>query len=148
TPLAPAALRAMREAHALAWANPSSIHAAGRAARACVESARRALASVVGARPADLIFTAGGTEACNLAVLGLLPRQRAEPPHAVTSALEQPAIAAAIASPEARATVTELACSDGRPPSAAALEAALRPDTALVALQWVNHETGAIAPVA
>jgi cysteine desulfurase len=147
TPLSPAVRAAIASAHELSWANPSSVHAAGRAARASLERARRILAQAVHAQPADLVFTAGGTEACNLAVLGLLG-ERARGAHVLTSSLEHPAILGAVDLLAQRgARVERLPPLGGAPPSPDALAGALRDDTALVALQWVNHETGAIAPV-
>ena len=149
TPLSERVRAAIASAHAEAWANPSSIHAAGRAARALLERVRRALAGAIGAQPADVVFTAGGTEACNLGVLGLLGARDAESVHLVSSACEHPAVLAALRDLEARgARLTLLASDPGRLPSADALAGVLRDDTALVALQWVNHEVGAIAPVA
>ncbi|MDB4991517.1 MAG: Cysteine desulfurase [Myxococcaceae bacterium] len=147
TPLSASVRAAIVAAHETAWANPSSAHAAGRAARALIERARRELAQVVHAAPADLVFTAGGTEACNLAVLGLAGGRDAGA-HVLSSALEHPAILGAVQQLGQRgARVELLPLVDAEPPSPAALAAALRDDTALVALQWVNHETGAIAPV-
>lgn len=147
TPLAPSVRAAIAEAHEVGWANPSSAHAAGREARRLLERARRQVAAQIGAAPADLVLTSGGTEACNLAVLGLAGQ--GEPAHLVSSALEHPAVLAPLRALEARGSLlTLLSIEHGEPPSADALAAALRPDTALVALQWVNHEVGAIAPVA
>jgi cysteine desulfurase len=101
----------------------------------------------VGAQPADLVFTGGGTEACNLAVLGLVG-ERAAGAHLVTSALEHPAVLGALDALLVRgARVQQLPLANALPPSPSALAEALRDDTALVALQWVNHETGCIAPV-
>ncbi len=171
TPLAPAVRAAMLRAQEQGWANPASVHGAGRASRALVEEARRALAATVGAEPSQVVFTAGGTEACNLAVLGLLgaragararndgevrggaaecSRARPGPLHVVTSELEHPAIAAAIASLEQGGAAVErlpIAGAAAGPPAPEMLARALRPETALAALQWVNHETGAVAPV-
>lgn len=144
TPLAPAVRAAMARVHERAWANPASVHGAGRSARAEVESARRILAESVGATPSDLVFTSGGTEACNLGVFGLAEGAR----HVLTSELEHPAVLAAVRALEQRgAAVTRLPLSDARPPSPSALASALHDETDLVALQWVNHETGTIAPV-
>lgn len=118
TPLSAEVQRAIADAHREAWANPSSVHAAGRAARTVVERTRRALAQAIHAQPADIVLTSGGTEACNLAVLGIAHEGRV-----LASALEHPAILGAIDDPIGELTE----------------------DTGLVALQWVNHETGAIA---
>jgi cysteine desulfurase len=128
TPLSARVQGAIAEAHAKAWANASSVHAAGRTARAVIEQTRRTLATHVNAQPADIVLTAGGTEACNLGVMGLARGGRV-----VTSATEHPAVLEA--APLRIALYPD------------ALEQLLQPDDALVALQWVNHETGAIAPV-
>jgi cysteine desulfurase len=143
-PLAPGVAEAMEAARERAWGNPSSVHAAGRAARAVVERAREQVAAAVGAKPADLVFTAGGTEACNLGVLGLAPKAR----RVVTTAVEHPAVAAAVEALEARgAEVVRLPLPDGRAPDPDALREALA-GADLAALQWVNHETGTVLPVA
>lgn len=147
TPLSASVLSAIDGAHREAWANPSSVHTAGRAARSRLEAARRSIARAVNAQPADLVFTAGGTEACNLAVLGLVG-ERAAGAHLLTSALEHPAVLGALDALVTRgARVQQLALTHALPPSPSALAAALRDDTRLVALQWVNHETGCVAPV-
>lgn len=143
TPVSPRVRAAIAEAHELSWANASSVHAAGRAARARVEQARRVLADAVRCAPADLIFTGGGTEACNLAVLGLAARR------VVTSALEHPAIVEAthvLARRGAERVELPVSPEHGMPTPASLDEALQAGD--LVALQWVNHETGAIADVA
>jgi cysteine desulfurase len=146
TPLAPAAREEMERVAAIAWANPSSAHAAGRAARAVLERARERIAAAIGAAPADLVLVSGGTEACNLGVLGLAGEQ---PAHLITSAIEHPAVSAAVEELERRGwRVSRLPVPRGRPPSAAEVAAMITPDTALAAIQWVNHETGTILPVA
>lgn len=145
SPLAPGVAEAMTRAQAVAWANPASPHRAGQAARAQLESAREAVASAIGARPADVVLTSGGTEACNLGVLGLGKRCR----HVVTTAVEHPAVMAAVEElARLGVEVTRVPVRGGRPPMPAAVEAALRPDTGLLAMQWVNHETGMVMPVA
>jgi cysteine desulfurase len=145
TPLAPSVADASARAHEHAWANPASVHAAGRAARSLVEQTRRTLGEQLGAAPNDFVFTSGGTEACNLAVLGLAGRAR----HVIASALEHPAVLAPLRALTARGAELELLPLEAaEPPSPESLARALRDDTAVVALQWVNHETGAIAPVA
>ncbi len=126
-----------------AWANPASVHGPGRAARAFVERARDQVARAVGALPADLVLTAGGTEAVNLGVLGLAPSAR----RVVTTTIEHPAVSASIRRLEARgATVIPMAVSRGRAPSVAELDEALA-GADLAAIGWVNHETGTVLPV-
>ncbi|MFI5302087.1 MAG: cysteine desulfurase family protein, partial [Polyangiales bacterium] len=68
TPPLPAAIEAVVRAWSSAWGNPSSVHAEGRAAKASLEASRAAVAALVGARPMDVVFTSGGTEASNLAL--------------------------------------------------------------------------------
>jgi len=139
-----AAARAAMDAH-LAWANPSSVHRAGRAARATLERAREEVAAAVGAEPLDLIFTAGGTEACNLGVLGVV----AEPRCVITTDVEHPAVSAAVQALERKgAEVVRLPVVGGAPPAAERLEDALGLGADLVVMQWVNHETGTLMPVA
>lgn len=144
TPLSEPVRAAIARVHQLAWGNPASIHAAGRAARAELERARRTLARAVHVEPSDIVFTSGGTEACNLAVLGLARGVG----HVLTSELEHPAMLAAVQVLAARgARVESLPLPGAAPPAPAALAEALTPATGLVVLQWVNHETGAISPV-
>ena len=136
---------AMEAAREDAWGNPASVHAAGRRAHALVDAARRAVAAAIGAEPADIVLTSGGTEACNLGVLGAA-RPRA---HIVTTTVEHPAVAEAIARAEARgSTVTRLGVARGAPPEPDAVARAITGDTSLVAIQWVNHETGTLLPIA
>jgi cysteine desulfurase len=134
--------------------NPSSVHAAGRSARALLERAREQVASAFGARPSDLVLTSGGTESCNAAVLGVLSvhgAHGARPPnahHIVTSAIEHPAVSAPIAALEAQgARVTRLDVPRGIAPDPARLAELITGDTTLVALQWINHETGTTLPI-
>ena len=137
TPLLAASRQAMRRASEVAWANPSSVHAAGRRARNVLEEAREQIASGIHARPEDLVLTSGGTEACNLGVLGLQ-----EPPirRVITTPLEHPAVRAAVASLGEHVRLEVLPTPRLAPP----------PDLdaqTLVAMQWVNHETGDILPI-
>ncbi|MCU0675628.1 MAG: aminotransferase class V-fold PLP-dependent enzyme [Myxococcota bacterium] len=134
TPLSPTARRAMDEAP---FGNPESAHAFGRRARAAVERARRQVAASVGAQPTEVIFTSGGTEACNLAVLGI-----GTPGRIVSSALEHPAVRAAL--PSRGVPVVELPLAPGSAPSLATLRAEVR-EGDIVVLQLASHETGVIS---
>jgi cysteine desulfurase len=148
TPTCAAALSAIDAARTSAWANPASVHAAGRAARALLERARREVAEAIGAEPADLVHTSGGSEACSLGVLGRADALRGA--HVVTTRIEHPAVSRAVDQLEQASgtRVTRMPVSEGLPPSGAELAAALAPDTRLVALQWINHETGTVLPIA
>ena len=137
TPIRPEAAAALVEALD-DFGNASSVHGAGRAARARVEAARDAVAALVGARPAEVIFTASGTEANNQA---LRASGRA---HAIVTAIEHDSVLAA--RPDA---VQALVRPDGTL-DLAALEATLAtaPGLALVSVMFANNETGVIQPVA
>ena len=140
-------LRAMEEASACGWANPSSVHAAGRASRAILERARDRVAGAIGASPSEVVFTSGGTEAVNLGVLGLGRRGRGSG-RVVTTAIEHPALLEAVSRLErGGAEVIRLEVRDGLAPREEELERALA-GSELACLGWVNHETGTISPLA
>ena len=155
TPLAPKALEAMLPflsgEYAGAFGNPSSIHAAGRDSRAAIDDCRDRLACLLGARPHEIIFTGGGTEADNLALLGLARnrvragRQR----HLIISQTEHHAVlhAAAYLEKAEGFRVTRLAV-DGRGlVDPEELLQTLTPDTALVSIMSANNETGMQQPL-
>jgi cysteine desulfurase len=143
TPTCAAAREAMADAEADGWANPASVHAAGRGSRALLERARDRVATALGAEPSDVVFTSGGTEAVSLGVLGLGRRRTA----IVTTRVEHPSVAAAADRLEAGGThVIRLPALGGRAARVAEVRSALGPD-ALLAVQWVNHETGARWPI-
>ncbi|QQR88941.1 MAG: cysteine desulfurase [Myxococcales bacterium] len=146
TPPSHLALQAMHEAEKLGWANPSSVHQAGQRARALLEKARSQIATALGAASADIVLTAGGTEACNLGLIGLAGFS---PKHVIVSAIEHPAVSAtATRWHEQGSKVTRLPVPQGIPPSAEQLAALITAETELVAIQWVNHECGSIFPIA
>jgi cysteine sulfinate desulfinase/cysteine desulfurase-like protein/signal transduction histidine kinase len=142
-PAPEAVRRAIQEAATVAWANPSSTHAAGRASRQLLEAAREEVAKSIGAAAADLVLTGGGTEACNLGIRGLAEGRA----RVVTSQVEHPAVAQSIRrlGTDGREVIA-LSVVEGQPPSPAQLAPHLGPD-ALVAIQWVNHETGTVFPI-
>jgi cysteine desulfurase len=142
-PASHAVRRAMEKAAPVAWANPSSTHAAGRASRQLLEAAREDVAEAIGAVAADVVLTGGGTEACNLGIRGLASGRG----RVVTSQVEHPAVAESVRrlANEGRELIA-LSVVEGRPPSPDALAPHLGPDT-LVAIQWVNHETGTMFPI-
>ena len=151
TPVRPEVLEAMlpylgKEA----FGNPSSAHRFGRAARAGVEEAKRAVAEAVGAEPNQVVFTSGGTEADNLAIIGaaLAARDRGAPFRVVVSATEHKAgLAAAHAVKHLGGEEVILPVSASGRVAAAALEGALAAGVAVVSVMWVNNEVGTIQPV-
>jgi cysteine desulfurase len=146
TPLAEGVAEAMLGALGASWANPSSVHAAGRRARASLERSRQALAQAVGAKPADLVLTSGGSEACNLALLGLGPAAPGR--RLITSAVEHPVFSElAVAWERAGGDVVRLPVLKGDPFSVSELDASINA-ASVCAFQWVNHETGTLFPIA
>ncbi len=132
--------------------NPSSLHAAGRAARRLVEESRERIAAVVGARPSEVVFTSGGTEADNLAVKGVFWARRALDPartRIVASSVEHHAVLDAVdwLAAHEGATVTWLPVDEAGRVDPATLADALGDDVAVVSVQWANNEVGTIQPV-
>lgn len=133
----------MQDAMRDGWANPSSVHAPGRRSRALLEDARRAVAEELGARPADVVLTSGGTEAVNLGVL----RLGRGVSRVITTAVEHPAVAESVGRLESLGVeVWRAPVPNGVAPDASELADRISADT-LVAVQWVNHETGTMLPV-
>ena len=147
TPLDPEVRTAMNEALDVSFGNPSSIHSAGQAARRLVDRARTQVAGLIGASPDEIVFTSGGTEADNLAVLGVAGA--AERGGMVTSAVEHKAVLdpCTYLRGKGRPLTFLPVDRDGRV-DLAALEAAVKPDVALVSLMLANNDTGTIQPVA
>ena len=148
TPLDPRVLEAMLPHLGANRGNPSSIHARGAAARAAVERARESVAALIGAAPSEVVFTAGGTEADCLAVLGVARAAGPEKRHLVVSAIEHPAVREAALQLEAENfEVTWLGVDWHGGVDVDEFAAALRPETALAAVMWANNEVGTVQPV-
>jgi cysteine desulfurase len=148
SPVDPAVTAAMLECLQHEFGNPSSQHAAGRRARRLVEAARAAVAARIGAAPECLVFTSGATEANNLALQGVLRRQRTARPHLVTSRIEHKSVldtARALETEGVDVTYVETQADGSVDPRRVA--AAIRADTALVSIMHVNNETGVIQDV-
>src|SRR5258708_9675244 len=136
SPLRPAAFDAMVDA-LKEGGNPSSVHRAGRAARARIDGARRQVAALVGALPAEVVFTSGGTEANNLALKGAGRRR------VLASAVEQDSVL--------KAGPCEIIAVDRNGVvDLAALERLLAgsKEPALVSVMFANNETGVLQPIA
>ncbi|MFD7286792.1 cysteine desulfurase family protein [Streptomyces sp. NPDC059863] len=154
TPMLPEAIEAMTAQFGLAG-NASSLHAAGRRARRTVEEARETLAEALGARPSEVVFTSGGTEADNLAVKGLYWSRRAADPartRVLASPVEHHAVLDAVEwlREHEGATVEYLPVdSYGRVRPEVLREAIERDplDVALATVMWANNEIGTILPV-
>lgn len=154
TPMLPAAVAAMT-AELSRMGNPSSLHGAGRAARRVVEESREAIAGALGARPGEVVFTSGGTEADNLAVKGLYWARRAADARrrrVLVSAIEHHAVLDSVAwlAREQGAEVELLPVDEYGRVRLGALEEALDRDpgsVALVSTMWANNEVGTIQPI-
>jgi len=148
TPLDPRVLEAMLAHLGADRGNPSSIHARGAAARAAVERARESVAALIGASSSEVFFTAGGTEADCLAVIGVARAAGPERRHVVVSVVEHAAVREAARHLEAEGfEVTWLGVDGHGLVDADELAGALRPETALVAVMWANNEVGTVQPV-
>ncbi|WP_329424439.1 cysteine desulfurase family protein [Streptomyces sp. NBC_01268] len=154
TPMLPEAIEAMT-AQLAVTGNASSLHAAGRRARRTVEEARETLASALGARPSEVVFTSGGTEADNLAVKGLYWARRAADPRrtrVLSSPVEHHAVLDAVdwLATHEGATVEYLPVDRyGRVHPEALREAVARDpgSVALATVMWANNEIGTVMPV-
>lgn len=147
-PLLPEVWEAMQAVAPRCRGNPSSPHRAGREARAVLEDARRRIAKEAGVPAQSLCFTSGGSESNN-AVLRQFAESEA-PGHLVVSAVEHPSVleTARVLARRSNLSITELSVNAQGIVTPEALEAALRPETALVSVMSANNETGALQPLA
>ena len=126
------------------FGNPSSIHKEGQHARAAVEKARASVARLLGCRPAEIVFTCGGTESDNLAVFGSVRPGD----HVITSTVEHHAVLHAVERLGERGVEVEFLPVDGQGVVAAEdVRRALRPNTRLISVMMANNETGVLQPV-
>jgi cysteine desulfurase len=154
TPMLPEALDAMTEELAQ-LGNPSSLHNAGRRARRVVEESREQIAAAYGARPSEVVFTSGGTEADNLAVKGLYWARRAADPRrrqVLTTAIEHHAVIDCVGwlHDHQAALVGWVPLDEAGRARPEALRAAIEADPgaiALISVMWANNEIGTIQPV-
>jgi cysteine desulfurase len=151
TPPDPRVRQAMEPFSDQLWGNPSSVHSVGRRARAALDEFRYRLAGVWRCKPSEVIFTSGGTESNNLAVLGAARLGKAQGrSHLVASPVEHHAVLHAFKYLESQEgfTLTLLPVDHHGRVSIDSVAAALRSDTALVSVMTANNETGTIQPVA
>jgi cysteine desulfurase len=150
TPLDPQVRAAMLPFLDELWGNPSSVHHLGQRARAAIDDARARAAAFLGCKPSELIFTSGGTESNNLAILGTARLLKPKGRHLITSAIEHHAVLHCFDYLEKREgfEVTRLPVDREGRVSLADLQQALRPDTVLVSIMAANNEIGTVQPVA
>lgn len=131
------------------YGNASSVHFFGQEARAAVERARREVAALINARPNEMIFLSGGTEANNLAVRGICEAAESRGRHVITSEIEHSSIRGVCEALEKRGwEITRLPVYGDGIVRAEEVRAALRPETVLITIMLANNEIGTIQPVA
>jgi len=131
------------------YGNASSIHYFGQGAKRQLEAARRQIASLIHANPAEVVFTSGGTEADNMAVLGVVRASGHPAPHVIASAIEHPAVLGPCAQlGREGASVTMLRVGASGVVNPDDVRNALRPESALVSIMHANNELGTVQPIA
>jgi len=127
------------------FGNPSSVHLFGQEARAAVDKARREVAALIGARPNEIIFVSGGTEANNLAVHGTTAGRKG---HIITSSIEHPSVRGVLDELETRGwDVTRLPVYEDGIVRLQDVATAIRPDTVLITIMLANNEIGTLQPI-
>ncbi|CAJ36812.1 class V aminotransferase (NifS-like) [Methanocella arvoryzae MRE50] len=130
------------------YGNPSSLHSAGREAREAVEAARARVADAIGASPAEIIFTSGGTESDNIAIIGGALANKKKGNHIITSAIEHPAVIETCRHLEKNGfKVTYVPVDQEGILRLDELEEAITPETTLITVMHVNNEIGTIQPI-
>jgi cysteine desulfurase len=148
TPISPEVLAAMMPYLTGEFGNASSIHAFGQNARGAVEQARASVAALVGARPANIMFTSGGTESNNHAILGAVAAAPGRAKHVITSAIEHVAVldtCKALAKNGIDLTILPVDHDGFVNPEN--VRSAIRPETVLISLMLANNEIGTIEPI-
>jgi cysteine desulfurase len=150
TPLDPQVRAVMLPFLGEVWGNPSSMHHVGRQARAFLDEARERAAKVLGSQPGEVVFTSGGTESANLAIMGAARHLKSKGRHIITSAIEHHAVLRCCESLAQREDfeVTYLPVDREGLVSPDSLSEVLRTDTILVSVMAANNEIGTIQPIA
>ncbi|MEK3807838.1 cysteine desulfurase family protein [Metabacillus sp. SLBN-84] len=148
SPMHPAVIEQMVPYMQNVFGNPSSIHGFGRESRRLLDEARTAIAASLHARPKEIIFTSGGTEADNMAILGTASANRHKGNHIITTQAEHHAVLNTCKHLEKQGfEVTYLPVDTGGSISIEDLKNALKPETILVTIMYGNNETGSVQPV-
>jgi cysteine desulfurase len=148
TPVEPAVLDAMLPYFSAEFGNAASIHTPGQKARAAVETAREQVATLIGARPQEIVFTSGGTESDNHAIFGIVSSSGASRPHVITSFVEHEAVLNACQALEKQGVdVTYLPVDQDGLIDLENLRGALRRETVLITIMHANNELGTVQPL-
>jgi Cysteine sulfinate desulfinase/cysteine desulfurase and related enzymes len=148
TPVAPKVAEVMLEALTHGWGNPSSLHTPGKAARALLDKARRQVADLIGADPQEIVFTSGGTEADNLAIIGSALAGQDRGRHMITSAIEHHAVLHTFKYlAQSGFEVTVLPVDFYGRVNPEHLLKMIRKDTILISIMHANNEIGTVQPL-
>jgi len=148
TPVSPEVMAAFTQSTEHAYGNASSIHHFGQAAKQRLESARSSVAKFLNVQPREIVFTSGGTESDNLAILGAVRASSKVRKHVITAAIEHPAVLAAceqLRSEGVEVSIVPVDRSGVVDPNAIRRE--LRPQTVLISVMHANNETGVMQPI-
>lgn len=151
TPLDPRVERVMRPFWSKIFANPSSLHANAKLAKDALENSRQIIARIIQAKKSEVIFTAGGTESVNLAILGVCrayQKRTGKPGHIVTSAIEHEAVLKACRALESQGwQLTIVPVDQAGVVSFEKLKKAIKSNTVLVSVMYANNEVGTVQPI-
>ncbi|MBN1425731.1 cysteine desulfurase NifS [Candidatus Fermentibacteria bacterium] len=148
TMVAPEAVEAMRPLWCDLYGNASSMHSFGGQVASYITGAREQVAALVGADPAEIVFTSGGSESDNLAIKGTLDAFDGAKRHVVTTRVEHPAVLGLVRHLSQRGyRVTELPVDPDGSLDLGLLDRSITPDTAIVSVMWANNETGVVFPI-
>jgi cysteine desulfurase len=149
TPIRPEVLEAFLPYYQERFANPSSVHAEGQEARVAVETAREKVATLLGAKPREIVFTGCGTESDNMALRGVLAAEAKTGSHIVTTAIEHPAVIETCAYLETRGVeVTYVPVGRSGVIDPDDVAESIRDNTVLVSVMHGNNESGSVQPIA
>lgn len=149
TPVSGEVLEALLATSREVYGNASSIHHYGQAAKQKLEAARRQVAGLMGAQPQEIVFTSGGTEADNLAILGTVRNSPRARKHVITSTIEHPAVLGSCGELEREGVeVTYVRVGADGVVDPDQIRRALRPGTVLISVMHANNELGTLQPVA
>jgi cysteine desulfurase len=149
TPVAPEVMETVVSCLGQVYGNASSIHHFGQSAKQRLEAARRQVAGLIHADPREIVFTSGGTEADNLAILGVVRAAEQVKRHVITCAIEHPAVLMTMKQLQREGVeVTALRVGASGVVNPEDVERALRPETVLISIMHANNELGTLQPVA
>jgi cysteine desulfurase len=149
TPVAPEVLAAMLPYFCVEYGNASSIHTFGQRARGAVEEARELVAALLGALPAEIMFSSGGTESNNHAIFGVVGAATGSSKHVITSAVEHSAVLDPCRALEKQGVAVTFLPVDGEGlVNPEDVRRAIRPETVLITIMLANNELGTIEPIA